>query len=510
MEKWPGLFLFLFTAVYTFGAVCAASRRTFFIDEIITSCLADLPDIRQIWPLIAKGIELNPPLPFWIAWVIHHTIGGGEITSRIPAIFGFWLMCLCLYYFVRRRCGGIYGFVAFLLPMFTYPAWDSAVARGYGLMLGMSALALLSWQLASDRIRRRLALGGLAAGLAGAISCHYYAVYVAGAIGFGEIIRIRERRKADPAVWFAIVAGLSPLAVCAQLVRSASAGALKNFWVSPQPGFVYDSYANLLGPTAMVFILLLAVLLWPPRRHTVSEQNRGRIRWAEPALGRHELAACVVLVAMPLVVYLAALFTPVPFFTRYVQPVTIGFTVILAVFTHRIGGAGVRFQSLLISLLVWSCLLPWTFWQFSKIATLRTPGAYLEQHPKLPLDSGLPIVFDCESDFIEFYHYGTPEVRSRIYSLLNSEAAIRFRGSDTVQRSIALAQTVRELHAVDYHEFLAGHREFLVVRLSEEGWVVQSLLADGAQVQLVSLDKDPGSYVRSASVYHVLIPHRSR
>jgi len=509
MQEKPGLFLAIFTAIYALGSVAAASRRNFFFDEIMTSYLADLPNIGQIWPLIAKGIELNPPLPFWVTWIIHHLIGGGEVSSRIPAMVGFWLMCFCLYHFVRRRCGRIFGFVALLLPVFTYPSWDSAVARGYGLMLGMSALALLSWQAALDGTRRLAALAGLALGIAGAVSCHYYAVYVAGAIGLGEMVRSLDRRRIDAGVWISLAAGLSPLLFYAELIRSASAGASKNFWVSALPRFIYASYADLPGPTAMVLILLLTIMLWSSRERAGEEDESPDIRWKPSALRRHETAACFVLAGMPLVFYIAGVLANVPFFTRYVEPVTIGFTVIITAFAHRIGGRNPRFQRVLIFLLVFFCLLPWVLWQGFKVVGSRPPSRYLETRPPLPLDLGLPIAFDSESDFIEFYYYGGPAVRSKIYCLLNNQAAIRFRGSDTAQRSIAVAQTIRELHVVDYHAFLGANPEFLVARMREEGWLVQSLLADGAQIQLIDLRKDLGYYADSSSYYHVRMPGRT-
>src|SRR5438874_1998081 len=95
----PNVFLAIFTVVYTIGMACMNLRRSLWIDELIMSDLSDLPSIRDIWPLIGKGIELNPPLPFWITWVVHHTLGKGEILTRLPACIGFWVMCICLYHF---------------------------------------------------------------------------------------------------------------------------------------------------------------------------------------------------------------------------------------------------------------------------------------------------------------------------------------------------------------------------------------------------------------------------
>jgi hypothetical protein len=501
----PRIFLAIISIAYGCGAILAARRRHFEFDEIMTYSLAELRNIRDIWPLIGKGIELNPPVPFWLTWGIHHTIGGGEVASRLPAIFGLWLLCFCLYHFVMRRCGVVFGFVAFLLPLFTYPASDAMVARGYGLMLGMSALALLCWQLACDGVRRALSLAGLALGVAGAVSCHYYAVYVAFALCAGELVRTVARRRLDAGVWLACAAGLSPLVFYAPLVRAATAGALKNFWVSAQPQFIYDAYANLLGPAAMVFLLLLAVLLRPGRRGEAEETN---VSWAAPALRTHEAASAFLLLAMPFVLYLAGIFAGVPFYTRYVMPVTIGFTVTMAAFAHRIGSGSLRFQRVLLSLLVWFCLLPWMLFQISRQIVVRSPAHYLAGKPALPADTSLPVVFDSETDFMEYYHYGTPALRSRIFSLIDREAAIRYRGTDTGLRSMAVAQTFRDIHAVDFREFVEAHPAFYVMRLREEGWILQKLIEDGADIQLLRLAKDKGTFVQSQTVFRVTMPAR--
>jgi hypothetical protein len=497
----PRRWLLIFTAVYAVAEICAASRRLMFFDELMNYYLGDLPSIGQIWPLIGQGIELNPPLPFWITWVIHHTLGHSEVLMRLPAIAGFWLMCICLYHIVRRRSDVLHGFIALLLPLFTYAAWDSTYARGYGLMLGASAVAILCWQLATDGVRRPLALIGLAAAGAVAISCHYYALYVAGALALGEAARTKERRRLDLAIWAALAAGASPLLAYAPLVRAASAGASRNFWVSPMPKFLYESYADLLGPVAMVLLLLLAVTLWTGRK------DGPQPRWLAPAVSRPEVIVCTALAAMPLVVFLAAELSLAPFFSRYVQPVVIGFAVLTALFAHSAGGGNERFRGLVISLLVWCCFTPWAIYQVSKFLFLEPAGKTRISRVKLPLQTPLPIVMDSESDFIELYHYGPPEMSSRLVNLLDTAAALQFRGSDTAQRSIRIAQSFRDFHTLSYRDFVARHHEFLVARLRQDGWVVQKLLADGAKLDLISLDRDPGYFFgQDSSVFHVLYP----
>jgi hypothetical protein len=209
---------------------------------------------------------------------------------------------------------------------------------------------------------------------------------------------------------------------------------------------------------------------------------------------------------MPLVVFLAALFSPVPFFSRYVQPVVIGFSALTALFAYSAGGGNARFRRLVIALLVWCCFTPWAIYQVSKFLFMAPAGKIRLSRVKLPLQTPLPIVMDSESDFIELYHYGPPEMRAKLFNLLDTAASIQFRGSDTAQRSIRIAQSFRDLHTLPYRDFVADHREFLVARMRTEGWVVQKLLADGAKVDLISLDKDRGYFVQDSLLFHVLYP----
>lgn len=501
-ETRPGFVIAAASAAYLAGSIAGASKRPFFFDEIMTVWLGQLPDLSAIWQAIAKGIELNPPGTFWLAWLLEHAVGHGEVVSRLPAIAGFWLMCFCLYRMVSRRCGPAFGLIAFLLPIFSYVNAESAVARGYGVMLGCAALGLLSWQLACDGVRRGLALCGIAIGVAGAVSSHYYATYLAAAIAVGEVVRSVERRKIDVPIWAALAAGVSPLAAFAPLLKAASAGASKNFWISPLPRFLYESYGDLLGALTIPLFLFLFLLM---RRHKAEPEAT---LWQKSVVPAWEATAIAVLAAMPLAVYVAALFGAAPFFSRYVMLSVLGSTLLVSHFAYRLGGGSERFRRIAVCFLATLCLIPWTAVQGFKLAVMASPAQQILSRAKLPLEAGLPVLFDGELDFLEYWYYSDPATQSRLYFPLNRAAAVKYRGADTSLRSLAVASTFRELHAVDYDRFLAEHREFMVVRMREEGWVVQSLMADGAQVRLMSLDKKPGYFVDTAYVYRVTMPER--
>jgi ABC-type Co2+ transport system permease subunit len=88
-------------------------------------------------------------------------LGLDEVTARLPAIVGFWAFCLCLYEFVRRRKGVVFGFVALLLPVVTEAYTYALDARAYGPLLGFCGIALVAWQAAAEDRRRVPALAVL-------------------------------------------------------------------------------------------------------------------------------------------------------------------------------------------------------------------------------------------------------------------------------------------------------------------------------------------------------------
>lgn len=478
------------------------SRQGLWIDELFTTYLADLPSIRQIWPLIEQGIELNPPLPFWLTWMVHHGIGQGEIVSRLPSTIGFWGMCVCLFYFVRRRSDNLHGFLALLLPIFTYTSSDATFARGYGLLLGFSGMMLLCWQLAADQVRRRLSAVGLTLAVAGSISCHYYGVYVVMAVGAGELARSINRKRLDFPILAALAVGLSPLLAYLSLIRTAKRG-LATFWADPLGDFVYQAYADLLGPMSIVLFLFVVFVIWKPGGERTEE-----LRWLPATLPSHEAIACGVLLLMPAVVYVAALADMAAFYPRYVQPVVLGFTIMASMFAYRIGGASRWFRNTSISFVVWLCLTPWFAWQGLKLLAPAQVAAPFLNKINTAIEPGLPLIVDSDSDYMSVYHYAAPKLRERLFMLDNAAAAVRYRGSDTGLRSLEVGQTFRDLHVVDYHKFVDEHREFLVVRTRPTSWIVQSLMADGAKVELLNYHKDRRTFTEEALLFKIRMPQR--
>jgi hypothetical protein len=500
LNRHPRRYFWLFTAWFAAGQCCFNLSRSLTFDEMVNLALSRLPSIGALWGYIVQGIELNPPLPFWLQWGVARTLGEGEVLSRVPAMLGFWLMCVCLYHFVRRRSEAAYGFAALLFPVFTYTSADATFARGYGPMLGFMSVALLAWQVAGDArgARRRLAVVALAAGVALAVSCHFYAAYIAGAIGLGELVRTLSRRNVDAPIWAALAAGLAPLYWYLPMIRRAT-GASATFWVPARISYIRDTYWELLGATVVV----LLVWAWYTAAQPTSEPAGRRPLTPWP---RHEAVACLVLLLMPVLVGLAAQVAPLAFYTRYVQPVVMGAAAVLALFAYQVTGHSVRLRGATLAAVVWVGFVPWGVFQMYKAAAIgsiraaavgRFAGVLAAKEA-----TRLPLVIDSDGHFLRLLYYGSAAQKRNVFALSDNQGPVRFLGADTSMRSLQVLSSFQPVPLVNYRQFLKEHSEFLVAYTEEASWVIQQLRADGVRMELERFDKEPGSFSFPTIVFH--------
>src|SRR5262245_39505241 len=199
-----------------------AHTKPFWFDEIFTLRIACTPTLAEMWSALSSGKEPHPPLTYLAVRASTQAFGEKEWAARLPAMVGFWTMCLCLYAFAARRVSTPFAWLAFLFPIAPDGFRYSVEARAYGLVMGLCGLALIFWQGACERPTRRLRfLIGLSLSLAAAISSHYYAVTMAGPLMLGEAVRSAERRRLDGPVWLALAAGLTPLFLFFPMIQRA-------------------------------------------------------------------------------------------------------------------------------------------------------------------------------------------------------------------------------------------------------------------------------------------------
>jgi 4-amino-4-deoxy-L-arabinose transferase-like glycosyltransferase len=481
------------SVVYALLTWTLAARKLMWNDELYTYYVARLPSMHDVWQaLLARG-EQTPPLFFAITRLSFRVFGVTPLSMRLPEMLAFWAMTLCVCAFVRRRMSGMSALCAAVFPLVTVAYPYAYEARSYGLVLGFAALALLSWQAATSSAgtARGVALCGLTAGLAAAVSSHYYGVFVLVPLALGEVVRTLTRRRLDVAVWAALGVSLLPLAWHLPLIKAATAYS-GTFWSPPQWVNLPDFYQDLLTPA---LVPVAALLLLAALQRAASSDHRSMDDAERRTLPLHELAAIAGFVLIPLMSVVVAKLVTGAFVNRYALTAVIGLSVLAGV------GTELAFRRRpVVRVLVAVCLAGW--FALSQARELLTPtGASLPVSPAsvsrpeawisaLP-DRDLPLVIADPHTFTVLSHYGAPAIRSRVVYLADPARAMKVLGHNSVERGMLdLVQPWFHMNVLPFEPFVAEHSRFLVygdfVRLAFLNWLVPELHARGWHTELLN------------------------
>jgi hypothetical protein len=476
-------FVVYFSVFYLAATSALAANKVMWYDELLTFHLAHLPGLSAIWSALKEGVEQNPPLIHIATRACLRLFGDGHVVIRIPAILGFLVMSLCLFRFVSRRTSAACGFLAMLFPWLTGAYAYAYEARGYGMLLGFCALALVFWQSATERKPRRLALGGLALSLGGALLTHCYAVLLLLSLVVGESVRWLGSRRADWPVWLSFTAPAPIVLLYFPLFSALKSFSVDNVLLRPEPSSIPSFYEFLLGPALWPFLATLAVLGLSLNGRKSDESDRPAARFRE--FPCHETTAAAVLLAMPAIVVVLALLVTHVFLERYGLPSVIGFSALLGFLVHKC-----RCPRHAVSFLV---LLYLSWFGGSVWSQLRPPGGVSNAPAKANLQPGdvepqLPFVVANGQLFLKLDHYGAPALTSRLFYITNQRAAVQYTGSDMFDRGFPIMRKWFPLKGdvADYDEFIAHHARFLVYSTPSFPleWLPHKLLDDGAQLKL--------------------------
>ena len=169
------LLLAILIAVSVSVLVVQARGKSFWHDEIYTILGARLSPV-TLWRASLDGMDLSPPLNTMVTHVVRAVAGEGPIATRLPPLAGFLTAITVVFLVVRRKSNVVVAVAAALMLCLT-PAWRYAIeARGYGLALGLFALALYGWTESArgHRVAGYLTLMGVS--LAAGVWTHYYFV----------------------------------------------------------------------------------------------------------------------------------------------------------------------------------------------------------------------------------------------------------------------------------------------------------------------------------------------
>jgi hypothetical protein len=473
LEKRWYLVLILLTVVYLAGAVQFARSKPFWYDEIITLFAAGQPDVPAIWNAV-EHVDINPPLPHLLTHFSIQWWGKNEVTARIPAMAGFWIFCLCLFHFTRRRLGICFALAALLLPINTEAYAYAVEARAYGLELGFCGLALVAWQAAADRSGRFWALPVLSVSLMAATLCHYYAALLWIPLAGGEAFRWYRTRRFDWGIWAAFVAGGAALVWRVRTIAGVGKWTTHT-WSPATPGQVLEFWEAGLQyslPYVALLLALLALSIVITRREKVTAPE------TTAAIEDHELIAGALFLALPVVAVGGGLFVTHIFTMRYAVFALTGFALLVPMVAAQL----VRGRDLFGFLLVFVLLAALV------IVTFQNPAPHnpFNDEPILQkaLETDTVVISDGQL-FLQMWQYAPEALKSRLLFVADTELAVQYMGFDTIDGGLLLLRPWSPAKVVEYKSFYAPGREFLVYQqLFRPGWLLTKVVKDGAVAKI--------------------------
>jgi hypothetical protein len=453
----------LVSTVYFADIFLKASRKCFWFDELFTTYLCRLPDFKSTWTAVTHGADFNPPLLYLLTRGAQWPFGEGLIATRLPAIFGVWIFCVCLFLFVARRAGAIAGFIAGTFPFFTLAQYYAYEARAHGIVLGWCGLTLLCWQRNGEGQAKNLWLAGFVTCLLGALLTHVYAVYLLFPFALVEIYNLLSTRRLNWKIVAAMVSalGLVTVTVYLPLFRRYQATIPSTF--HPGSHDLFQRFlVNAMGPALVVFLLWL-LLSALDRNRPIQHANLAA------CVPRREMVVAAGFACIPLVGLLGSKVSHGPFIERYFLSSIAGYAIFL-------GFASSRRQ-----VTCWSgkalagCMLLFLIADFGStiylamheriVLTEPSSGIPLATTPHDPMrlfdtlstnNSGLDILVIPDLEYLYFFRYAPSFVASHLYFAAPADN-IFLAAYERFAREAHL-----DLKLTTFGPFLATHDRFLV------------------------------------------------
>jgi hypothetical protein len=495
-------FFLLVSALYFLDTLLRTTLKTFWYDELYTVYLCRLPSFHATWTAVLNGADLNPPLFYLLTRWAQHFSGEGLIATRFPAIFGFWIFGVCLYFFVARRLGRICGLIAALTPWFTFAGYYAYEARPHGAVLAWCGLMLVCWQRSRSSARVRqwppdLWLGGFFLCFLGALLTHVYGIFLAIPFLLVEADELVRRRRIHIATCAALL--LAPCFVAKIYLRMTATYlaviGVGSGGVHVHPYEVIQRFLiTIFGPGLILLIIVLALLAW--RSHQSSPSDT-----ATACFTREELIVAIGLLLLPVFGVVVAKVTRGPYFDRYFLAATAGYAMLLAQVVASYGSRKFVARALLAMMLVFfasdSLIAAYCHLRHRSL-DLAGPGnlVVFSPDPRDPFSrnaslvkdrSNLDILIVGHPDYLFFQYYASPELRRRLIYAAPDEKELFLLGYRVLSH-----WTGAGLQTTSFDEYFAKHRDFLLYEASRDDCptCAETILSDGFTLRSIQRDLD--------------------
>ena len=490
-----------FSVFYFIDVFSRASIKYFWFDELLTLYLSRIPSLHSLWLILLTAVDSNPPGFHLLTRATESIFGEGLVATRLPEILAFWILCLCLFYLVKRRAGLLSASIALTLPMLTGAYYYAYEARPLIIIVALAALAWVAWDRAWESpVQRTEWLIAFSLTLFTSYMLHCYAVLLVIPFALAELFHYLHTRQVRRSVWLYLLVPLLPTMALylplARAFRAISRGT--DFLHSFPPNWpsALQFYSTLVGPC--IEVLLLGIVLLA---------INGRIEAGEPnssiGLTSEDVVLSAGFAALPVIGMLLGNVVHSPYFGRYFLSALVGIVIPFAVLTGARSRAGINWRGAAVQAVIIAGL----GYNFARLVVHRvegtgpilvepstgiriadTPGQPLEVYPFLSSvrAENLPVAVLTPWDFFYLAEYA-PDLRRRLYLVHSSD-------TDATIRTLA---AFKPFSPVDYNlpllmrDFAASTPDFYVqsnpakseefARLSSLAGV-EKLRADGANL----------------------------
>jgi hypothetical protein len=464
-------------------------------DEFFVLWTDGVPSISQVVHIQRTfPISLDPLAYHALAHVAIRLFGPGAFALRLLSLLGFFLMQICLFVFVRRIAGERAGIFALAFPTLTGTFYYAVDGRPYGLLLGLFALAMVSWQAAArHESKRTVALVTLAAAIALALNTHYFGVLLLVPLGAAECFRSFQRRRLDLPVLASIGAGAAGiLGVLPFLKAAAEFGANYYSQGHIDPWKIGSAFVETLtgiplsdrGEAILLVFLVIAscFVLWS----CVRQARGGTVQ-----LPASEAVLLLALGALPFLGFLLARLGSHVFEVRYVLGAVVGITALVAIGLSPLFRRQRAWNDallLLFSAVAVSCVAHVALAQIQSRAVLSA----LNLSPEIKAailaspDKQLYIQHLGLFEFASCYE-PDPDLRSRMTLVYSKDQEIHWGHMDMASLIALHMRNFTSFHIVPYESLTTqpGDRIFVNYRGLYWSWTDQAFAAAHAKVTLI-------------------------
>lgn len=323
---------------------------------------------------------------------------------------------------------------------------------------------------------------------------HHYAVLALVPFGVAEAALSLKTRRLRLSVWLAFLCGLLPLVVFWPLLFELRRHYGPHLWWKPsllETAQIYATFFQTPGMaiSAAAAIGVLDALVFPELRD--ERVNRiGEVPF-------HEYMLVLGLLSLPFVGFVVAKLAHVGMIGRYVLPAVLGVPLTAGYVLHRLGRRSVAFFTIFIVLAV--AFHETSFWS-SRIplrSKLVSPASHVESLLNAAGSPDLPVVISSALEYMQIVHYARPELKTRLFVLLDASKALAYTGTDNVDMQLAILRSYIPLQAYELSAFALEHRVFLLYSHGNNrfDWWPSELARQGYSLQFLAGDRTGTLYL---------------